>query len=183
MRCAIAIAFIATSWGLPPANVAATDPIRAIEGVYKVRRPVPMVDRASPTGWSQETLEDVVEIVRYDATHIYMRAELSFTNGHRCSIYGIAALERESFVYRSTEKPIGNGPACTLTVSTSPAELKLTDRLNADGESTCRDYCGARGTLSDYRITRAVRRPIRYMPRLEASHEYAAAVAEFTHRQ
>jgi hypothetical protein len=144
------------------------DRIAPIEGVYK-------------TGGADE---DVIEIVRYDASHIYVRADLHFNpSGHVCTIHGIAGLEDDAFVYRAPRPISRRGSACVLTVKSTPTDLVLTDVPAPGGDQTCKDYCGLNGSLTDYAINRSKRRPIRYMSRLKASREYASAVAEFNASQ
>jgi hypothetical protein len=177
----IAIVLVGPQYGHSQgADASASDRIRAIEGVYKRRETIGFIDQSTPSGESRRVVEDVVEVVRYDATHLYVRAKLNFFNGHSCAIYGISGYQGGSFTYRSSEAPTGNGPSCTLTISTTPTDLVLTDRPDPGGAGTCQAYCGARGSLSNYRINRSLRRPIRYMALLKGSGEYAAAVAEFT---
>jgi len=144
--------------------LAGADRIAPIEGVYK-------------TGGADE---DVIEIARYDASHIYVRADLHFNpSGHTCKVYGIAGLEGDAFVYRAPRPISSRGSACVLTVKTTPTDLVLTDVPGSGGDQTCKDYCGLNGSLTDYGIKRSKRRPIQYMSRLKASREYASAVAEF----
>lgn len=119
--------------------------------------------------------EDVVEIVPYDDTHIYVRAELQFYNGHTCSIAGMAGYEQGRFVYHDPEPAFDGGPPCTLAVTPAQDGITLTDRPTPNSAATCRQLCGARGSLSDY-STKGKRRPIRYMDRLLRSREYQKAV-------
>jgi hypothetical protein len=147
--------------------LAGPDRISTIEGVYKTNVP--------------SAGEDVIEIARYDASHIYVRADLHFApSGHVCWFYGIAGLENDKFVYRAPGPQTTRGSSCVLTVSTTATELVLTDVPAPGGDQTCKDYCGLNGSLTDYRLKLSARRPIRYMARLKASREYAAAVQEFT---
>ncbi len=147
--------------------------IGAIEGVYKHRFANAMIVPGSERTESYQS-EDVVEIVRHDEQHIYVRARLQYANGHVCSIAGMARHENGRFVYRDPEPALVAGPSCTLTVGVTGDKLTLTDRLTADGAATCSQHCGARGSLT-YDIARSARRPIRYLPRLKASREYAQA--------
>ena len=93
--------------------------------------------------------EDVIEIVPYDADHVYVRAHLDFYNGHSCGIAGMARYEHGVFVYRDTlSLSVAGYPPCTLKVGVEHGQLTLTDR----------------------------RRTIRYLDRLKASREYKRAV-------
>ena len=71
------------------ADPAADKLIGDIEGVYKHRFPNGAINPGKPDDKYES--EDVVEIVRYDTSRIYVRAELQFYNGHQCSISGIAS--------------------------------------------------------------------------------------------
>jgi hypothetical protein len=121
--------------------------------------------------------EDVIEIVPFDADHIYVRADLEFYNGHQCQIYGMARFENGKFVYRDPEPPLAGHAPCVLRVGIEKDKLTLTDRDGADGESSCWTHCGARGSLT-HDIGMDKRRGIRYMDRLKASRQYRQAIDE-----
>ena len=153
--------------GASHAQPAADPLIGEIEGVYKHRFQNGLV-----TGEKYRS-EDVVEIVRYDPTRIYVRAELQFFNGHECSISGIAAYVDGKFVYDepSTEPA---AQACHFEVGADGQAIRF-----ADANGACRaTHCGARGGLDGYAIARDSKRPIRYMDRLKRSTEYKQAVSE-----
>jgi len=163
---------------LPVASSFAADDLAgSIEGVYK-RRFMNAVNAGADRPAERYLAEDVVEFVRQDADHLYLRAYLEFANGHTCSVWGIAAREGEDFVYRQQTPPATGEAPCTLKVSVQPGKIVLDDR-DATGLATCRAKCGARGTLSGYTIERKARRPIRYMNRLQESRQYREAVSEF----
>src|SRR5262245_59365912 len=88
-----------------------------LEGVYKVRHRSGLIAPGKDPGEADQkvTVEDIVEIVRHDADSIYLRAELSFYNGHTCSISGIAIRQGSAFVYRSGQFSGEGAPPCTLT--------------------------------------------------------------------
>ena len=122
--------------------------------------------------------EDVIEIVPYDADHVYVRAHLDFYNGHTCGVAGMARYEHGAFVYHDTvTAPLQGSPPCALKVSAERGQLTLTDRATPDAVSSCRAYCGVRGSLN-YSIGMDKRRAIRYLDRLKASREYKRAVDE-----
>ncbi|GAB2870274.1 hypothetical protein GCM10027277_44450 [Pseudoduganella ginsengisoli] len=160
------------------AETAPEQAMKEMAGVYKhrFRNGIITPGKAPMEADTPYESEDIVEIVPYDATHIYVRAELQFYNGHSCSISGMAGYEQGRFVYHDPEKAYDGGPPCTLAVASSKDGITLTDRLTPDGGATCRSYCGARGSLSDYTIAGSKRRPIRYMDRLQKSREYQKAV-------
>lgn len=158
---------------LPGSSAAAPDGdalMARLEGVYKRRFRIEVV------GDGAVMVEDVVEIVRHAPGQIYVRAALNFANGHSCGIYGIAVFERDAFVYRTTELAEKNAP-CILSVAERGVDLMLSDRPTPESGATCAAYCGARGSLSEYRIPMKNRRPIRYLARLKASRQYKEAVA------
>jgi hypothetical protein len=153
------------------------DPIAGIEGVYKHRFRNGII---TPPGTPEASYdaEDVIEIVRYDDTHVYVRAELQFFNGHSCSISGIAGLEEGGFVFHDPEPPLDGDQQCKLRVAKVDGRLRLTDRATPESEASCRMYCGARGSLSNYTIAASKRRPIRYMDRLKSSSRYRKAIQD-----
>jgi hypothetical protein len=119
--------------------------------------------------------EDVVEIVPFDADHVYVRADLDFYNGHVCKIAGMGRYEHGAFVYHDPDRSMPDEPPCTLKVGVDKDKLYITDRATPDSVESCSRYCGARGNLN-YEIGMDKRRPIRYLPRLKASPEYAKAI-------
>jgi hypothetical protein len=142
--------------------------IDSIAGVYKQR-----FENGLVTGETYES-ENVVEVVKVSPTAAYVRADLEFYNGHQCAIRGIAKLEGDALVYRPTERIEGFGP-CELSLSVKDGKLAFGDK-----DGACRSYyCGARGGFDGIAFPLASRRTIRYMPRLLASREYAAAMKEF----
>ncbi|WP_462386376.1 beta propeller repeat protein [Acidovorax sp. Q11] len=147
--------------------------IQAISGVYKYRFPNGTID-----GKETWTSEDIVEIVPIDARNIYFRAELQFANGHICSLSGAASYDRGGFVYRDAEFDSIWKQRCVLRLRLTGKYLELTDPDPETGESTCRMYCGMRGSFLDYRIVRSSRRTIRYLPRLKASTQYHNALGQ-----
>jgi hypothetical protein len=141
----------------------AREPAQLMEkmaGVYKHRFMSATITPGKAPGEADEPYqaEDVIEIVPYDADHVYVRAHLDFYNGHICDVAGMARY-----------------PPCTLKVGVEHGQLTLTDRATPDAASSCRAYCGARGSL-DYSIGMDKRRTIRYLDRLKASREYKRAV-------
>jgi hypothetical protein len=151
----------------------AADPVGDIEGVYKERTSYEVFSEG-PAHVRQG--ENIVEIVRVDESHIYFSAEYLYRNGHNCSISGIAAAEKGSFIYRERESLMPNEPPCTFTIRRKGDALTLTDRYTPDGARSCNAYCGANGTLSALSMPMKSRRTIRYMDRLKKSRQYQAAL-------
>jgi len=152
------------------AGVAAApaSPVTTLAGRYSKHFQNGFVDGSKY--WS----DDVVEIVPVDATHAYFRASLQFFNGHECDISGVAKAVGNTLVY-AEKADQGNGKICRLTISASGRMLRLDD-----GDGSCHVYCGARGTLSDFRfIPLSSKRPIGYMTTLRNSDEYKAAIADW----
>lgn len=145
-------------------------------GVYKHR----FMSGAVVPGKADEPYqaEDVIEIVPYDADHVYLRVHLDFYNGHDCTIWGMARYEQGAFVYHGHEPEPEGSPQCALRVGIDKDRLRLTDRDGEQGASSCTlAYCGARGSLN-YDIGMDKRRDIRYMDRLKASRQYKQALDE-----
>lgn len=171
LLCGIASIWVGTVWAAADAPTM----MKALQGVYKHRFPNGTVD-----GSEKWMSEDVVEIVPMDNRHIYVRAELAFGNGHRCSIHGAAEFNHGQFtLYDPMDNADGPQP-CTLRVSMDEKFLRLTDIHPDTGNASCRMYCGARGSLSNYTIARSARRDIRYLPRLKASTQYQEALRRIT---
>jgi hypothetical protein len=153
---------------------AAAPAIADIEGVYKKRFKTTF---QMPEGETVEDAEDIVEVVRYDDEHVYVRADLSFSNGRSCSFYGIAGRDGDRYVYRAAPTA-GQPRACTVILSVQGNNLLLTDRLKPNEEPTCPDSCGPRAALADTVMPLKSKRPIRYMERLKNSRQYQEAVQE-----
>ena len=143
----------------------------AVEGVYSNAHTVRSVDGLD------EAVEDVVEMVAYDATHVFFRIATHFDVGHSCGIHGIATLEQGAFIYQSRQLPLDNTRPCTLTFETTADELRISDRLEPHGASTCREFCGVRGDLSAVSLHR---RAMQETAALKNSTEFAEAAAEFS---
>ena len=100
-------------------------------------------------------VEDEVVIVAVDRTHAIFDIQLSFFNGHQCSIGGMASLEGRQLVYRDPEIRGYDGSACTLRIWRDGARLRWDD-----GEATCQGHCGARGGLRGGEMRWSGRRPV-----------------------
>ncbi|HEX4737176.1 MAG TPA: hypothetical protein VH331_06420 [Allosphingosinicella sp.] len=146
------------------AGPAAFDPAR-IAGRYSHHFLNGLVDGSKY--WS----DDVLEIVPLDSRRAYFRAELQFYNGHQCSIFGVARAEPGGLVYREPEANTDGG-RCVLHIRETRTGVRLAD------DQSCRDHCGARGSLNGDDFDRKSRRPITYLDRLKGSSEYRDALAE-----
>ena len=149
------------------AATGASSPVTALAGRYSSHFRNGLVDGSRY--WS----DNVVEIVPVSANAAYVRAELQFYNGHMCSISGVASAEGDALVYR-TPAPSGTGKTCMLAVRHKGTSLQLDD-----GDGSCQEDCGARGSLSDETLPWKSRRPITYLARLKASAQYRDALARW----
>ena len=99
---------------------------------------------------------DIVEILPLDSTRAAISLELSFFNGHSCSIGGVATLEGDRIVYQESEPNPWSDKGCQLEIWRDRDKLRWTE-----GEGTsCQSYCGARGGLSTGEISYRSRRKI-----------------------
>ena len=149
----------------------------AIDGVYAQTHDVRTAEGVSAP------VEDMAEIVLYDPTHVFFRIATHFDIGHSCSLYGVATQEGQAFVYRARQLPADSPRPCTLKVEVNADELRFTDRLEPDGPSTCREFCGKRGTLADVAFSRKHRRPIQDLAHVKKSMEFLAAVEELNMKE
>jgi hypothetical protein len=138
----------------------------SIAGVYKTRFKNGLVSGETYTS------ENVLEIVKLAPDAAYVRARLDFYNGHFCAIYGVAHVEDRELVYRGPPETYVGAKQCVLHIAVSGKSLTLADR------GSCSANCGARGGFDKAAFPTASRRPIRYMTRLKASREFAAAMTE-----
>jgi len=144
---------------------ASSNSIDDIAGVYKHQFQNGLVDG------SKYTSEDILEIVKVSPAEAYIRTHLEFYNGHLCAICGVARLEGGALVYRPRDSGEGK---CALSLRRKGDRLVFDD----PGDACKNDFCGARGIFNGQEFPLSGRRPIRYMPRLLASREYTAAIAE-----
>ncbi|MBY0338738.1 MAG: hypothetical protein K2X11_19140 [Acetobacteraceae bacterium] len=152
-----------------PAAGQTLDP-RSVEGVYRYRFPNALV-----TGETFRS-ENTMEVVRVAPGAAYLRLELTFFNGHGCSLRAVARVEGNELVHRRGERD--GEPACTLRLRFDGGRATLSD---ADGG--CRaSACGARGGFEGMGFATASRRAITDMARLRASREFREAMAEFEGR-
>ncbi|HEY8698423.1 MAG TPA: hypothetical protein VIM02_12475 [Rhizomicrobium sp.] len=145
--------------------------VGSIQGVYKTRHQIAMYDTALAPADQHVAVEDVMEIVAQPGGAAYVRLHLTFDNGHLCGLHGIAEPEGDALVYRPRDNI--EGP-CALSLRSHAGRLVF-----GDADDACKfDFCGARGILNGAGFPLSSRRPIRYLPRLLASREYAEARAE-----
>lgn len=116
--------------------------------------------------------DDVVEIVRVDADHAYVRFALNFYNGHTCGLAGVANVEGGKLIYREPADR-SDVDRCTLVIQRTGANLTWHDG------GSCKSYCGARGSFLDGNLAWSSRRPIRYLERLKTSRAYRDALTEW----
>ena len=153
---------------LAAAGPATPDPVGTLAGRYSWHFRNGLVDGTSY--WS----DDVVEIVPVDARHAYVRAETNFFNGHSCSLAGVVEADGDRLIYRDPAPADQYSPACRLTVRRAGKNLSLDD-----GDGGCKRYCGARGSFRGTSLAWTSKRPITYLPRLQASATYRDALTEW----
>ena len=90
------------------------------------------------------TTTDTVLIVPADRGSAYVSMDLSFFNGHECSIAGMARMEGARLVLRDPDAQGFDGAPCRLEIWRQSGRLRWDD-----GEGTCRSNCGARGGFND----------------------------------
>jgi hypothetical protein len=145
-------------------------------GVYKTRF------RNALVGAQTYVSENILEIVLVRGRVAYFRIHLEFYNGHECAISGVAEASADSLVYRGPND-VDNQP-CILTLRRAHDGVHISEGENG----ACRNQtCGARGGYgfkpdgaADFPLIS--RRPIRYLPRLLASDEYAQALKAYEAR-
>jgi hypothetical protein len=98
-----------------------------------------------------------VEIRPIDATSASVALSLSFYNGHSCWIEGRAKVEGSRLVLSEPEYESSEGKPCRLEIWKDRSRLRW-----SDGDNTCKDGCGARGTFSQGSV------PLRSKRRLPA---------------
>ncbi|MBA1141902.1 hypothetical protein [Mesorhizobium neociceri] len=114
---------------------------------------------------------DVLELVPYDMDSMYFRASLQFSNGHSCSISGIAERDQGRLTYYDTT--YGNG--CVLHVVPTSTSVTLDDPT-----SQCRAMsCGARGLYGYEQFSPKHKKKITYMAKLKNSTQYQEAVVDY----
>ena len=153
-----------------------TDLPDKMAGVYKSHFQNGLVSGESYTS------ENILEIVPYKAGAAYFRIHLEFFNGHECAMSGIAEARVDRLVYVGPKDD--DGAPCTLTIRHAANGVHIYENENG----ACRNQtCGERGGYgykpngpADFKP--ADRRPIRYLPRLLASREYADAAKEYEAR-
>lgn len=172
------LALIALALAVP---VGATTPgaaalMKELEGVYRHEFHNKIVVAGKLSDSSQ--VEDVIDIMRYDDQHAFVRASVHVGKGHRCSVQGVAAFENNAFVYRDPEPPL-SGTQCTLRIARVGDKLVLDDRVKPATASTCSGSCGARSSLGQYSIDLRKKTALGNPARIKGSKEYAKAVKAF----
>lgn len=140
--------------------------IDSISGVYKEQFKNSTIDD------NEYISENILEIVKYSQNSAYLRMHLEFFNGHMCVFRGIAEIENDSLVYRSTNKV---GDQCELRAKILDGSIVFDD---VGGH--CRIHnCGMRGVLDSASFPLNNKRSIRYMDILLKSKQYKDSVAEY----
>lgn len=100
-----------------------------------------------------------VEIRPVDATSADVSLSLAFFNGHSCWIEGRAKVEGVRLVLNQSEYENHDGKACRLELWRDRSRLRW-----SDGENTCKDGCGARGSFSQGSVPLRSRRRLPAQP-------------------
>jgi hypothetical protein len=144
------------------------DPVRELAGHYSVTFPNALV-----TG-EKYTSENIIEIYPVSRDAAYVRAHTEWANGHSCSLWGVAATQRDRLVYREPMNKPGAG-GCVLSIRRLGGNL----RMNDESDGGCQAYCGARGTFREVDLPFSSRRPITYGARLRGSWQFKEAMADW----
>jgi hypothetical protein len=120
-----------------------------LAGEFAVRRPNGDVSGA------RFTTIDSVTIVAADRRNAHVSMELSFFNGHMCSIDGMARMEGTRLVLRDPQAQSFDGQPCRLEIWRDGNRLRWDD-----GDGSCRSNCGARGSFGDGQMRWSARRAI-----------------------
>jgi hypothetical protein len=155
--------------------------IKDLEGVYRNKVQSQIVMPGKPD--EKFEAEDVVEVVRHDDQHVFLRAALSVANGHRCSIGVIAGLQNGTFTYRDPNPDFSDKLPCTLTMVQKGESLVLSDRASPRAPSSCSVLCGKRASLGDYIMPMSSKGKIASLPKIKASKEYQEALKAFEETQ
>ena len=142
------------------------NPVQALAGRYSHHFKNGTVQ--GETYWS----DDVVEVVSIDPRHAYVRFALDFYNGHSCSLQGVARAEGDALVYHEPPAEQIGDRQCTFRIARQGDKL-----VWDDAGGSCKDHCGARGSLSKGAIAWSSKRAITYLPRLKNAQEYRDALA------
>jgi hypothetical protein len=99
-----------------------------------------------------------VEIRPVDAVSADVELNLSFFNGHMCWIEGRAMVEGSKLVLNQPELESREGQPCRLEIWRDRTHLRW-----SDGDNTCKDACGARGTFSQGSVPLRSKRRLRVL--------------------
>ncbi len=138
-------------------EAAADQLIKKIEGVYKEQFNNALVDG---TGYRSE---NILEIVRVSKSSIYFKTHLDYYNGHTCDLFGLAK-------YSVLNKFTFKADTCRLLIDANSNTINLDDH-----GGTCKEYCGARGSLRKIDFPLKKKRRIKYLARLRNSEDYKNA--------
>ena len=126
--------------------------------------------------------ENILEVTAYRPGVDYVRLHKDFYNGHVCDIWGMVRVMPSALLYSGPKD--SKGQPCRLTLQQAADGVHIFE----DQNGACRnETCGERGGYGYHATDPVDFKPseygvIHYMPRLLASREYKAAVAEYEGR-
>ncbi|WP_157080956.1 hypothetical protein [Novosphingobium naphthalenivorans] len=147
------------------------DPVTSLSGRYSKSFPNALSDG------EQYLSENIVEIVPVSANAAYVRVHTEWTNGHSCSLWGIATAAGDQLVYHDLKsRDLPSYGRCVLSIRREGNQLRLNDE---DNSGCYARYCGMRGSFSNIKLPFYSRRPITYLTRLRASPQFKEAMANW----
>jgi len=121
-----------------------------LDGYYWMERTHAVFD-PERQAWDEEQGRDCLRIKTLSDGKVAFQVNLIQTNGHLCSMTGVAERRGEEIVFRGTRGDFPEG--CELRISVLPERLVL-----HDAEAHCRRYaCGVRAALDGMEFIRANR--------------------------
>jgi hypothetical protein len=146
--------------------------LKNIEGVYKIKHRVELMDKPN----SYSTQEDILEIVPISRIATYVKIRTYFTNAHKCVYEGVFEY-KASNEFIAVSKPIARDDVCILKMTVDDGKIRFFDESPV--AYACQSYCGSRGQLTVTDFDHTLKRRIRYLDRLKNSDEYLETVRDY----
>ena len=160
------------SFGLWVARADAKVPLKPekIAGDYLLKHITSIIPDSTPL-----LVEDTMSVKKKNDREITFSLEGVFGNGHQCSASGSATLGDGAYFFHSKEGDL----VCDLKilVDEKKIELSIIEGPEADSESGCESYCGARGSLDGMVFYR------KNLPEAVSPEAQALIAIEKTHRE